>query len=274
LRQILLNLIGNAVKFTETGVVKIVLRLLNPSSEQPRLQFEVIDSGIGMTEQQIQRLFQPFSQADNSTTRRFGGSGLGLLISQRLAAMLGGGITVDSRPGHGSTFRLAIAAGPLHGDPLAAQPATTSTRVANAPATSPDIAIHGRILLVDDGLDNQRLFSHLLRKAGAEVVVADNGRQAVDRAIAARDNTPFDLILMDIQMPDMDGYEATRQLRKNGYRGPILAVTAHAMPQDVQQCLAAGCDAHLSKPIDKASLLNAVAQALASHRDSETGSPR
>ncbi len=266
LKQILINLVGNAVKFTETGSVRMVARLLRPPAKPALLQVEVIDTGIGLTEEQASRLFQPFSQADASTTRKFGGTGLGLTISKRLAEMLGGGITLHSEPGKGSTFSVTVKTGDLEGVRLldgpteAAAPATPAPPVGNA---APPVRLDGRILLAEDGPDNQRLIAFVLKKAGAEVTVAENGQIAHDEALAARARgEPFDLILMDMQMPVMDGYTATAKLRAAGYTGPIVALTAHAMAGDDTKCLAAGCDGYLTKPIDRAVFLPAVAERL------------
>jgi len=272
LRQILINLIGNAIKFTETGEVSVTARLLKDPLKESKLQVDVTDTGIGMSPEQVNRLFQPFAQADNSTTRRFGGTGLGLTISRRLAVMLGGDITVQSVPGAGSTFRLVVGVGSLQGIRFFDKLSAVHGR--SAEMTTPSkIKLHGRILLAEDGPDNQRLISFVLRKAGAEVVVAQNGQEAVDLVLAeqtpadasqndGKARRPFDLILMDVQMPVMDGHEATRRLRDEGYEGPIIALTAHAMPQDITKSLNAGCDLHLSKPIDRDVLLMTIAQRL------------
>ncbi len=238
------------------------------------MQIDVIDTGIGMTEEQMGRLFQPFTQADSSTTRRFGGTGLGLTISKRLATMLGGDISVRSVPEQGSIFRVTIATGPLEGVRLVDHVPPTAVPCGQ-PSAAPRsaIEINGRILLAEDGPDNQRLISVLLEKAGADVVIAQNGQEAVDKVLAAQTreenarqapDQPFDLILLDIQMPVMDGYEAARRLRKGGFTGPIIALTAHAMPQDVRRCTEVGCDFHLSKPIDRDTLLGTIARFLAS----------
>jgi PAS domain S-box-containing protein len=271
LRQIVINLLGNAIKFTEAGEVRVTVRVLTAPGMEPQLQVDVSDTGIGMTEEQLRRLFQPFAQADSSTTRRFGGTGLGLTISKRLAVMLGGDISVDSVPGKGSTFRMTIATGPLAGVRLIdhSQPAMVPQLPPTPGATIPSDC---RILLVEDGPDNQRLISFLLRKAGAEVTIAQNGQEAVDKVLAAPPvqksagqalDRPFDLILMDIQMPVMDGYEAARRLRQGGFAGPIIALTAHAMPQDVRRCVEVGCNFHLSKPIDRNILIETIARFLA-----------
>ena len=268
-KQILINLLGNAIKFTETGGVRLVTRLLpaaNAGRDEPVLQFEVIDTGVGMTPEQIGRLFRPFSQADSSTTRRFGGTGLGLAITKRLAGILGGDVAVESRVGEGSTFRVTIATGPLVGVRLLDRPAEAAV---GKPEVGP-VSVFGltlpacRILLAEDGPDNQRLLSALLRKAGAEVVVAENGQIAVEKAWAARERgIAFDVILMDMQMPVLDGYEATRSLRQKGYGGLIVALTANAMSQDRERCLQAGCDDYASKPIDRRQLIAALQAHLA-----------
>ena len=257
LRQILINLTGNAVKFTEVGKIRLVARLLEAESDQPKMQFEVVDSGIGMTEEQITRLFKPFSQVDSSTTRTHGGTGLGLAISKRLAEKLDGDINVRSRPGEGTTFILTVGTGPLDGVKLLDNPteAEVSMDPEKKPA-APETKLDCRVLLAEDDPDNQRLIAFLLKKAGAEVVVADNGRIAHDLALAARDEgSPFDVILMDMQMPVMDGYDATGKLREAGYSGPIIALTAHAMSTDRDKCLHAGCDDYMTKPIDRQKLV-------------------
>jgi CheY-like chemotaxis protein len=268
LRQILINLVGNAIKFTETGRVRVVARLLGRDTARPRLQCDVIDSGIGMTEEQQSRLFRPFSQVDSSMTRQHGGTGLGLTISKRLAEMLGGDITVESQPQRGSTFSVSVETGPLEGVAILENVAEGSTPeytkdAKPKPAASAD-RLAGRILLAEDGPDNQRLLSFLLRKAGAEVTIAENGKVACEKAIEARESGhPFDLILMDMQMPVMDGYAATAELRRMGYTGAIIALTAHAMEGAEQQCREAGCDAYAKKPIERPSFLQLIAEHLA-----------
>ena len=263
LRQVLINLVGNAVKFTETGSVRVVARLVQRPLKSALLQIDVVDTGIGLTDEQASRVFNPFIQADSSTTRKFGGTGLGLTISRRLAEMLGGGITLRSEPGKGSTFRVTVATGDLKGVRLLTALEEGAAPAKPAPAASPAAAVRldGRILLAEDGPDNQRLIAFVLKKAGAEVTVAENGQVACDEALAARERgQPFALILMDVQMPVMDGYQAARRLREAGYTGPIVALTAHAMTGDEAKSRAAGCDDHLTKPIDRAKFLPAVAQ--------------
>jgi CheY-like chemotaxis protein len=260
LRQILINLVGNAIKFTEAGSVRLVARLAQNAEGHSMLHFDVIDTGIGLTSQQVSKLFKPFSQADSSATRRFGGTGLGLSISKRLAKMLGGEIAVSSIPEKGSTFSLTIDAGHLEGAAMlqarvdGVLPAARATDAIAAPIT-----LTGRILLAEDGPDNQRLISFILKKCGAEVALAENGQIAVKEASAAwKEGRPFDVILMDMQMPVMDGYTATRELRGKGYNGPIIALTAHAMAEDRQRCIDAGCNDFATKPIDRQKFLALV----------------
>jgi CheY-like chemotaxis protein len=260
LRQILVNLVGNAVKFTESGSVSLVVRLVR--RESPMLEWDVIDTGIGLTPEQQQALFQPFTQADNSTARKFGGTGLGLTISKRLAELLGGDVRiVDSQLGVGTTFRLTIGIGSLEGirllqpsDSLATQEDKEADRstVVNLPEGC-------RVLLAEDGPDNQRLIGFVLKKAGAAVTVAENGQQAVDLVLAAVDE-PYDVVLMDMQMPVMDGYTATALLRRKGYTRPIIALTAHAMSGDREKCLDSGCNDYATKPIDRLRLIQQIAR--------------
>ncbi len=266
LRQILINLIGNAIKFTEMGKIRLVAQRLDRGDNGPQMQFEIIDAGIGMTTEQIAELFKPFSQVDASATRRHSGTGLGLAISKRLAAKLGGDITVKSFLGEGSTFTVTVDTGPLDGVAMFSNKTEAELAIdrEEQPITS-SVRLTGRVLLAEDGPDNQRLIAFLLKRAGADVIVADNGQIAHDLALAARDaGNPFDVILMDMQMPNVDGYEATRRLRQAGYAGPIIALTAHAMSRDREKCLAAGCNDYVTKPIDQNKLLSLAAKYAAS----------
>jgi CheY-like chemotaxis protein len=261
LRQVLINLLGNAIKFTEVGSVRLAVRLVRPEDRPSLLQFDVIDTGIGMTEEQASELFQPFTQADSSTNRQFGGTGLGLVISKRLAEMLGGDIAISSSPGNGSTFSLVIETGPLDGVSMLDKPEEAIVEAKEEKSVPTQVELDCRILLAEDGLDNQRLISLILNKAGAEIELAENGQVACEKALAAHSKgKPYDVILMDMQMPVMDGYEATRELRQHGYKNPIIALTANAMAGDDQKCLQAGCDNYLTKPIDWAKFLPLIFQ--------------
>lgn len=253
LRQVLVNLLGNAIKFTEKGRVRLALRYeLEPA---PALVFEVEDTGIGIRSEDLENLFRPFSQGDSSMSRKFGGTGLGLTISRRLARLLGGDIEVDSRPGSGSRFRVRLQVDPAQPAELLERP---PQKVSREPVSEP-VAVDGlaaRILVAEDGADNQRLISYFLTKAGAQVELAENGRVAIEKLFAAQDQgRPFDLVLMDMQMPELDGYEATRRLRAAGVATPIVALTAHAMTGDRERCLEAGCDDYTTKPISRPKLL-------------------
>jgi CheY-like chemotaxis protein len=249
LRQILVNLLDNAVKFTPAGSVSLHVRRSfgQRAGWGEYLCFDVVDTGIGITAEQFARLFEPFVQADTSTTRQYGGTGLGLAISRHLARLLGGDIEARSTPGQGSQFTLWIPldAGPdkSHGDSAPAGPT-----LAAAPLTA-------RILVVEDSPDMQMLLEHILTRAGATVQIAADGHEGLERAMAAfRQNAPFDLILMDLQMPGMDGCAVTRALRAQSIQTPIIALTAAAMDTNVRESAAAGCDGFLCKPIDPESL--------------------
>ncbi len=265
LRQILVNLIGNAIKFTECGSVTIHASC-DPKSQQ--LKLGVVDTGIGMSPEQCQVIskFQAFSQADASTTRKFGGSGLGLRISNALAQLLGGGIEVSSVQGQGSTFTATIATGDLDRVTMLkpeealsnkSQDRTNDQEQAASNSAVGKVLIGLRILLAEDGADNQQLIAFHLRKAGAEVEIAENGRIALERLdAAAAEGLPFALLLTDMQMPEMDGYTLARTLRAHGERIPIVALTAHAMAEDRRKCLEAGCNDYATKPINKAALIS------------------
>ncbi|HEY1921778.1 MAG TPA: response regulator, partial [Tepidisphaeraceae bacterium] len=254
--QILINLVGNSIKFTESGTVQLVLGLTGKTNEQPGLEISVVDTGIGMTAEQSKNIFIPFQQADTSTTRRFGGTGLGLTICRRLAGMLGGDITLQTQAGKGSCFTVTISTGDLTGVPLLQgeyEAIKPQDAVADAP---PQAQLCGRVLLAEDGIHNQRAITFYLKKAGIEVEVAGNGRIACEMAMRALSSAkPFDMVLMDMQMPEMDGYEAAMSLRQQGYPGPIIALTAHAMSHDRARCIKAGCSDYLAKPIDRKQLL-------------------
>jgi len=253
LRQILLNLIGNAVKFTDEGSVTVET---DCDWAAQKMHFRVVDTGIGMTPRQRDAIaqFNAFHQADGSMTRRFGGTGLGLRISDALATRLGGGIEIESEAGRGSVFTLTIETGDLASTkkylPNAATPPPASPAAGDPKTESTSLPLAGlRVLVAEDGPDNQRLFNHFLAKAGAEVEIVANGRLACERLLEPGGRPPIDLVLMDMQMPEMDGYEATRHLRRNRVSIPIVAVTAHAMDGDRERCVSAGCDEYLTKPV-------------------------
>jgi signal transduction histidine kinase/CheY-like chemotaxis protein/HPt (histidine-containing phosphotransfer) domain-containing protein len=255
IKQVLMNILGNALKFTDRGEIRLHVSAV-ATADSSIINFEISDTGIGLTDEQIGRLFQPFTQADDSMTRRFGGTGLGLTISKRFAEILGGTLTVSSLPGVGSMFHITIDGGPL--DPAKNLRGLSEAMLGPVAAEKPHlqkVTLKGRVLLAEDGPDNQRLISLHLRKAGAEVSIAVNGRIALDMVKA---NT-YDLILMDMQMPELDGYGATTELRARGCTLPILALTAHAMAGDREKCISAGCTGYLTKPIAKDHLLTTLA---------------
>jgi two-component system, sensor histidine kinase and response regulator len=269
LRQILGNLVGNAIKFTEHGEVRIQVSCTVPAEGKPaQLRLLVVDTGVGMTDEQQKVLFQPFSQGDSSMSRRFGGTGLGLVISQRLAQMLGGSIQVSSEPGHGSTFRFLLNLGPVDPRGFVASLGVARRVLRTLPEPpAPGVALRepdaARILVAEDGPDNQRLLRAILKKAGYHVEVAEDGAKACAAvAAAAACGEAFDVIVMDMQMPVLDGYAATRQLRGEGFSLPIVACTAHAMAEDRQRCLDAGCTDYTTKPIQRAELLAKLAGCL------------
>ncbi|MBY0429641.1 MAG: response regulator, partial [Rhodospirillales bacterium] len=238
LRQVLLNLLGNAIKFTETGAIRVTVESLVAGPEEIRLRFAVIDTGIGIPEALRHRLFQSFAVGDSSTSRRFGGTGLGLAICKKILDRLGGRIGVDSAPGRGSTFWFELDYAP--GCALAAAEKTD--------AAGPDTLPPLRILLAEDNHINQKVALGLLRRAGHQVTIAGDGRQAV----AAVRAESFDVVLMDMQMPEMDGIEATRAIRalpEPLCRLPIIAMTANAQASDRERCLAAGMDDYVPKPV-------------------------
>ncbi|MFN4241941.1 MAG: ATP-binding protein [Tepidisphaerales bacterium] len=258
LRQILMNLVGNAIKFTDRGRVTVTVRA-EEHADPPVVTFDVEDTGRGMTPEQAQGLFEVFAQADASVTRTHGGTGLGLAISRRLARLMGGDVELlRTAPGAGSCFRLRL---PLErAESPAPTTAGTPTPTADPDTTAP-VTLRGRILLVEDGPDNQKLIAHHLRKAGAEVELADNGRVGLERVLEAQNRgAPFDLIVSDMQMPEMDGYTLARTLRERGVTTPIVALTAHAMQEDRDRCLSAGCNDYATKPIRKQALLATCAR--------------
>jgi PAS domain S-box-containing protein len=264
IRQILMNLASNAVKFTAHGKIEIRVRC-NPdmSSRQATLDFSVKDTGIGMSQEQLEKIFHPFMQADASTTRKYGGTGLGLSICKGLAEALGGAIEVESQLDHGSAFTFAMKTVLPETTRMLSDISDATLVSHKTPATTHTTKLSGKVLLAEDGEDNQKLIQAILKMAGAEVDVVENGQLTMEKALDAQSlGIAYDAILMDMQMPVMDGYEATRKLRQAGYTGVIIALTAHAMAEDRTKCLAAGCNEYATKPVDKVSLLRMLAKAM------------
>jgi CheY-like chemotaxis protein len=242
IKEILLNLCNNAIKFTPEGSIRLTV---DWASDARRLTFSVLDTGIGMTPQQLNKVFNAFAQADSSTTRKFGGTGLGLTICRLLAARLGAQLSVDSTLGQGTRFELSLPQ--TDTDPRRLLETPDCAQIPGATADQSLPQLRGHVLLTDDSIDNQKLVSMYLEHAGLAVTVASNGEEAVEQALQG----DFDLILMDIQMPVMDGLEATATLRDIGDRTPVIALTATAMKADMLRCRQAGCDGFLAKPIDR-----------------------
>lgn len=271
LRQILLNVVGNAIKFTDRGSVSIKIRQ-ESGMAQKLLAFDVTDTGLGISENEARQLFKPFTQIDGQLTRKYGGTGLGLALSRHLAQLLGGDLVLaDSEKGVGSTFSITINPGytaqVLFQNDLSAgqsgSQAAENERVATDVINLNDGLLDGTcILLVDDSLDNQALVQVHLKRAGAKVDVASNGDQAVQMALAKL----YDIVLMDLQMPIKDGYAATRELRDQGYKQPIVALTAHALTDEIAKCLSSGFDSHVSKPISRDRLLGTIRDLIGKQR--------
>jgi CheY-like chemotaxis protein/two-component sensor histidine kinase len=250
--QILLNFTTNAIKFTSAGTVTVSVSLTSGSDDVAHLLFEISDTGIGISSDQLDRLFKPFEQASSSTTRQYGGTGLGLVISKRLAELMGGTVGVDSTPGHGSRFWLALNLRKAPADPGAPDspaPKSSETLIKSQHLGTP-------VLLVEDDLITQEVSRGLLEECGLAVSLAENGYEA----IAMAREQPYGLILMDMEMPGMGGLEATRAIRKlPGYeKVPILAMTANAFEEDRQRCLDAGMNDHVAKPADPDKLFSAL----------------
>ncbi|HAI10413.1 MAG TPA: hypothetical protein DCM28_01830 [Phycisphaerales bacterium] len=271
MRQILTNLFANAIKFTEKGGVTLRLAIHKQDKKSEMLRIEVADTGIGMSAEQLEKIFSPFTQADVSTTRRFGGTGLGLTISKQLVRRMGGELTVESKLNSGSTFCMTIP------NKIPSQITTKSEDIPTPASLMSQTKTHQRgnkpmslfntstgtirVLLAEDGIDNQRLISLILKASSMEVDVAENGQIAFDKAIEAQDQgKPYHVILMDMQMPVLDGLAATRKLRESGYTRPIVTLTANAMDSDRKLCKEAGCDDFACKPIQREALINTIVQ--------------
>ena len=262
-RQVLTNLMGNAVKFTQRGAVRTTVRCTRETDRSRRMQFAVSDTGIGIPADKIGELFEPFTQVDGSSTRRYGGTGLGLAISRRLAKALGGDVEVTSQLGKGSTFTLTIDAGPPKGVRMLQSFQVPSTTEEQPSSTEHQVTLHGRVLLAEDVPDIYVVLRQILKKMNLELEMAEDGRLACEMADKSKtEGRPYDLILMDIQMPRMNGYEATRWLRQHGWEGPIVALTAHALVGDREKCLEAGCDDYVAKPITAKGLRDVLARYL------------
>lgn len=255
LRQILVNLVSNAIKFTDAGQVEIRARLLEDAE---MLEFAISDTGIGMSADQVSKLFEPFTQLESSAARRHGGTGLGLSISLRLAEMLGGTIQVASEPGRGSTFTVAVSTGSLTGISFVEREPTDADVPGSA---TPTPSITGHVLVVDDREDVRFLAQHFIEEAGGRVSTACNGQEALEFVSrAAQSGDHIAAVLMDMQMPILDGFEATRKLRASEFRAPIIALTANAMQGDRDRCLEVGCDDYTSKPLDGSELVKLIAR--------------
>ena len=257
LRQVLLNLVGNAVKFTQKGGVSVSVAFLEADESSVQLRFEVRDSGIGLTAEAQAQIFNAFTQADNSTTRKFGGSGLGLSIARQLVSLMGGEIGVNSQPGHGATFWFTV---------TLEQAVSTDSALRDATPVVPSLPTPGtRILLAEDNPVNQQVAACMLESLGCEVDMVANGHEAF-QAVQDRE---YQLVLMDVHMPEMDGLAAARQIRgwedaqKRSSRLPIVALTASAMVADREMCLAAGMNDYISKPVSMQTLGDVIARQLA-----------
>jgi signal transduction histidine kinase/CheY-like chemotaxis protein len=262
LRQVLINLVANAIKFTKEGGVRLAVSIQpGMHAENPRLEVKITDTGIGIAPERQASLFQPFVQGDASITRQYGGSGLGLAISQHFARALGGDIALNSEPGRGSTFTVTVGTDSLTGATTDKCPEETMEAQDNF--SGPKVRISGSVLVAEDGIDNQALIAAKLGETGLKLELAPNGQIACEKAMAAAGRgKPFDLILMDVQMPVMDGFTAMLELRGKGYRGPIIALTANAMDRDRSKCLNAGCNEFVTKPIQMEKLFKAIGRYL------------
>jgi signal transduction histidine kinase/CheY-like chemotaxis protein len=270
LRQVLLNLIGNALKFTQTGSVRVVVKTVEDDGALVRIEFSVIDTGIGITPEEMAKLFEAFRQADNSTSRHFGGSGLGLTISRDLVRLMGGDISVESEPGRGSVFRFSIVLSARRASDRQAMPTDVPGALPSVEAERPALPPKLRILVADDNATNRLVTSRMLERYGHFVQAVEDGHEA----LAMLRQTHFDVVLMDMMMPGMDGLEATRAIRAlpgPNARVPVVGLTASNQPEDAASCLAVGMNAVMSKPVAAAKLLVAIGDALAAPEDHASG---
>ena len=265
-RQCIINLVGNAVKFTEHGHVFVNIDIERIKGTD-YVRFDVEDTGIGIAKDKQQLIFEAFTQADGTTTRRFGGTGLGLTITRQLAGLLGGSLQLKSEEGKGSVFTLLIPAGVDVSRGSKVESYNVFDRILDDGALLVEqkvqaLAMTGRILVVEDAKANQALIRVMLERLGLEVTLAEHGQEALEQL----EHDTFDLVLMDMQMPVMNGYDATRELRRKGLTVPVVALTAHAMTGDDAKCYEAGCDGYLTKPIDREKLLSILEKYLSSSR--------
>jgi CheY-like chemotaxis protein/anti-sigma regulatory factor (Ser/Thr protein kinase) len=257
LKQCLVNLVNNAIKFTEQGYIELIARQI-VKEDKSFIEFEVADTGIGIPPDKQNAIFELFTQLDGSTTRKYGGTGLGLTITKQLTRLIGGDISVESEVGKGSKFKLVVPANIADGQH------GKSKNLENVPERNhqlqgeTEISFSGRVLVAEDSLTNQTLIRLLLEKLGFVVTIVKNGLEAVE----AVKNQHFDLIFMDIQMPEMNGYDATKKIHRLGVKTPIIAMTASIDEENKKECLQAGCDDYVSKPIDKARLIKVISEHL------------
>jgi PAS domain S-box-containing protein len=263
LSQCLINLVNNAIKFTEKGHIHINVSLEYDGDDKPLIRFDVEDTGIGIKQQDHEKVLEPFAQADGSTSRKYGGTGLGLAITKQLAKLLGGELTLNSEEGKGSTFSLVIPAGIDASGQQFLDIQNSGDRIENRDERTDQPEFSGHVLVAEDVETNQVLAKALLNRMGLDVTIAADGCEAVQRALARE----FDLIFMDIQMPRMNGYEAAGTLRKEGITSPIIALTAHAMKGDGQKCIEAGCDDYMTKPLDRRVLVEKIHKYLSPRND-------
>lgn len=258
LKHIIINIVGNAIKFCDKGPIDVVIGLIYDPQRHPLLAFTVADKGLGMSEEQSRRLFKPFSQVDNSITRKYGGTGLGLVIARKFARALGGDVDLlSSQPKEGSRFLITINPGRIDQAPFTDKIEGMFTSESSPPELSSDFDLSKmKVLLVEDSPENQFLVQKFLEKVGIVIDIASNGLEGIEFA----QNRHYDLILMDIQMPVLDGYDATSRLRASGYTKPIVALTAHALKAERERCLSIGFDDYFTKPIKRQELLKGVAR--------------
>lgn len=248
LRQCLVNLLNNAIKFTEQGHVYLNVSM-ETMNQTPHIRFDIEDTGIGIPRDKQKLVFEAFTQADGSHTRKFGGTGLGLTITRQLVELLGGQISLRSDEGRGTIFTIQMPLG-VDADSQSVTFRHNAIEALQSEFSNPLIPIKGNILVAEDARANQALIRIMLQKMGLEVTIVEDGQQAVEKI----NNGRYDLILMDMQMPVMNGYDATRQIKAMGIQIPVIALTAHAMKGDEEKCRQAGCDDYLTKPIDRTKL--------------------